>query len=99
MPPSTTPGSPSAACAQFFANGIGLRRHLTRLGAPIYPIIRFRWENHFGASLVRSLLRPVDLLASLADLTELYPANGDFYTRAFNGSVTLHVVRHNYGGN
>src|SRR6267142_34573 len=74
MPPSTTPGSPSAASAQFFANGIGLRRHLTRLGAPNYPIIRFRWENHFGASLVRYSLRPVDLLASLADLTGLYPS-------------------------
>ena len=74
MPPSTTPGSPSAASAQFFANGFGLRRHLTRLGTPIYPIIRFRWENHFGASLVRYLLRPVDLLASLADLTGLYPS-------------------------
>ncbi|MCU1318227.1 MAG: hypothetical protein JWN63_3549 [Candidatus Acidoferrum typicum] len=28
MPPSTTPGSPSAASAQFFANGLGLRRPL-----------------------------------------------------------------------
>jgi hypothetical protein len=27
------------------------------------------------------------------------PANGDFYTRAFSGSVTLPVVEHNYGGN
>jgi len=74
MPPSTTPGSPSAAFAQFFANGVSLRRHLTRLGTPIYPIFRFRGKNHFGASLVRYLLRPVDPLASLADPTGLYPS-------------------------
>ena len=55
--------------------------------------------NDFGASLIRYPLRPADLLASLADLTGLSPANGDFYTRAFSGSVTLPVVEHNYGGN
>jgi hypothetical protein len=45
-------------------------------------------------------LRPVELLASLADLTGLYslPANGDFYSRAFHGSVTLPVVGYNCGG-
>src|SRR5215467_7381957 len=36
------------------------------------------------------LLRPADLLASLT---------GDFYFRAFNGSVTLPVAGYNYGGN
>jgi len=55
--------------------------------------------NDFGASLIRYPLRPADLLASLADLTGLSPADGDFYTRAFSGSVTLPVVEHNYGGN
>src|SRR5260370_25730979 len=59
MPPSTTPGSPSAASAQVFATGLGLRRHLTLLGTPTYPIIRFRWENRFEASLVRSFIRRV----------------------------------------
>jgi hypothetical protein len=45
-------------------------------------------------------LRPVEWLASLADLTGSYflPANGDFYSRAFHGSVTLPVVGYNYGG-
>src|SRR5215471_10834190 len=36
------------------------------------------------------LLRPAELLASLA---------GDFYFRAFDGSVTLPVAGYNYGGN
>ena len=36
------------------------------------------------------LLRPAKLLASLT---------GDFYFRAFNGSVTLPVAGYNYGGN
>src|SRR5262249_45628952 len=35
-------------------------------------------------------LRPAELLASLA---------GDFYSRAFNGLVTLPVAGYNYGGN
>jgi hypothetical protein len=37
MPPSTTPGSPSAALAQFFANGIGLRRDLNDSALPNLP--------------------------------------------------------------
>jgi len=36
------------------------------------------------------LLRPAELLASLT---------GDFYFRAFNGSVTLPVAGYDYGGN
>jgi len=36
------------------------------------------------------LLRPAELLASLA---------GDFYFRAFNGSVILPVAGYDYGGN
>jgi hypothetical protein len=30
---------------------------------------------------------------------EFHPANGDFYARAFDALVTLHVVGYNYGGN
>ena len=44
-------------------------------------------------------LRPVELLASLADLTgKLLPANGDFYSRAFHSLVALPMVGYNYGG-
>ena len=37
MPPSTTPGSPSAAFAQFFANGIGLRHNISDSPLPFTP--------------------------------------------------------------
>jgi hypothetical protein len=54
----------------------------------------------FAASLVRYSLRPVELLASLADLTGCYsPANRGFYSRAFDGAVTLPAAGYNYGGN
>ena len=53
-----------------------------------------------AASLVRCLLRPVELLAPLTDLTGHFrPANGDFYARAFGELVTLLVVGYDYGGN
>src|SRR5439155_12942976 len=35
----------------------------------------------------------------LAVLTGRRPADGDFYSRAFGGSVTLPVVGYNYDGN
>jgi hypothetical protein len=63
------------------------------------PIIRFRWANDFAASLVRYLLWPVELLAPPGGSDrELHPANGDFYARAFDALVTLHVVGYDYGG-
>jgi hypothetical protein len=37
LPPSTTPGSPSAAFAQFFANGTSLRRNITDSTLPFTP--------------------------------------------------------------
>ena len=73
MPSSTTPGSPSVAHAQFLHRRRWPSPSLERLGTPKSPIIRFRWDVIFEASLVRCLLqhslRPADLLALLADLT------------------------------
>ena len=37
MPPSTTPGSPSAAFAQFFANGTSLRHNISDSAFPFTP--------------------------------------------------------------
>jgi hypothetical protein len=46
------------------------------------------------------LLRPVELLAPLGGSDRAScPANEDFYSQAFDGSVTLSVVGYNYGGN
>ena len=47
-------------------------------------------------------LRPVELLASLADPTEplcVDSADGGFYTRASSGSVALPAAGYDYGGN
>jgi len=68
---SKTAGSPSAAFAQFFADVAGLRPDSKGSALPSDPIIRFRWAVVFAATLVRYPLRPVELLASLADLAEL----------------------------
>ena len=55
-------------------------------------VSRLHW---FAASL-----RPVELLAPLYGSDQAFlPANGDFYTRAFDALVTLHVVGYDYGGN
>jgi hypothetical protein len=73
MPSSSTPGGPSVAYAQFLHRRRWPSPRLERLGTPQYPIIRFRWDVIFEASwfTIRYLrsLRPVDLLAPLADLT------------------------------
>jgi hypothetical protein len=46
-----------------------------------------------------TLLRPVELLAPLADLTgNFHPAIGGLYSRASDELVTLLVVGYNYGG-
>src|SRR5216683_3749889 len=100
MPSSTTAGSPSAASARYLHRWHWPSPGVERLGTPMYPIIRFRWDEIYAASLVRFALRPVELLASLADLTGSTSSqpNGDFYARAFHGSVALPVVGYNYGG-
>ena len=69
MPSSTTAESSSVACAQFLHRRRWPSPRLERLGTPKYPIIRFRWDGVFAASLVRWLLRPVELLVLLGDLT------------------------------
>jgi hypothetical protein len=68
-PSSLTAGSPSAALAEFttpmtlaFAESQAARHSRV-------PTIRFRWVNDFAASPARYSLRPVELLAPLADLT------------------------------
>jgi len=48
------------------------------------------------ASVVRTLLRPVRLLAPLNGSDRITPAIGDFYFWASSGSVTLPASRYNY---
>src|SRR5260370_20304904 len=67
MPSSTNKGSPSVAYAQFLRRRRWPSPRIERLGTPKYPIIRFRWDVDFVASLVHCVLqhwlRPVVLLA------------------------------------
>ncbi len=100
MPPSRTAGSPLAACTQFLRQRRWPSPGSQRLGTPKFPIIRFRWDEPFAASLVRFLLQPVELLAPLggSDQVFLLAVRG-FYSRAFDVSVTLPVVGYNYGDN
>jgi hypothetical protein len=89
MPSSTPTGSPSVACAQFLHRRRWPSPGLERLGAPKYPVIRFRREGVFVASpvrcsLVRSL-RPAELLVSLADLT----GNFSQPTKTFTSGLSM----------
>jgi hypothetical protein len=84
MPSSTTTGSPSVAYAQFLHRRRWPSPRLERLGTPKYPIIRFGWDVDFVASLVHRVLqhwlRPVDLLAPLADLTGYFSQPTEAFT-------------------
>ena len=51
-----------------------------------------------GSHLPAHLLRPVELLAPLTDLTGLSSSHGDFYFRASDGLVTRSAAGYNYGG-
>src|SRR5467141_178143 len=83
MPSSTAMGSPSAALTQSFTDGMGLRLEPNGSALPRLPIIRFRRAEGFRGFTGSLSLRPVELLVSLADLTRVPPAIGDFYFRAF----------------
>src|SRR5882724_1352378 len=72
MPSSTTAGSPSAASARYLHRWPWPSPAVERLGTPKYPhhpLQRGRDLRGFPSSLA---LRPVELLASLADLTGSY---------------------------
>ena len=75
---------------------IGLHRILTGSTLPRLPQIRFTRGEDFGASVVRTLLRPVRLLAPLYGSDRTAPAIGDFYIWASDGSVTLPAARYDY---
>ena len=72
MPPSATPGSPSAASAQFFADDASLRRQFTGSALPSIPSSASDGEVISGLYYGSLSLRPIDLLASLADLTGFF---------------------------
>ena len=98
MSSSQTPGSPAAACTQFLRRRRWPSPRTDGLSTPDHPTIRFRWGSDFGASLVRiATTYRVACLPGGSDRAS--PADGDFYFRAFDESVTLPAAGYDYGGN
>ena len=104
MSPAETPGSPSAACAQFLRRRHWPSPRYQRLGTPKRPssasdggylsrLARFAFAHRSGYDLPSCSL-------PLADPTDpLGPADRSFYARASTRSITLPAARYNYGGN
>src|ERR1700723_1731850 len=90
MPPSTTAGSSLAACTQFLRQRCWPSPEIERLGTPKVPHHPLPMGRIFAASLVRYALRPVELLAPLADPTGCLPQPSEAFTPGLsNGSVAL----------
>jgi hypothetical protein len=76
MSSSETPESSSAACAQFLRRRHWPSPRFDGLGTLDTPAIRFQRDTNFGATWFARSLRPVELLASLADLTGVLVEGG-----------------------
>jgi len=67
---------------------------------PPFPTIRFPWGAISELNYGSLALRPVELFAPLADLTQhLCSANGGFYFRAFDELVSRFIAGYGYRGN
>lgn len=95
------PGAPSTAYTQSFIDDTGLHPFLEGSAFPNAPTIRFRWASNFGAvrfacaTTCRVACPPGGSNPSSTPAR----ADGDFYSRASNESVTLLVAGYNYNGN
>ena len=81
MSSSKTPESPAAACTQFLRRRHWPSPRFDGFGTLEFPTIRFKRGTGFEASWFARSLRPVELLASLADLTRTVLEGG--YPRSF----------------
>jgi hypothetical protein len=86
MPPSTTAGSSLAACAQFLRQRCWPSPEIERLGTPKVPHHPLPMGRIFAASLVRYSLRPVKLLAPLADPTGYFAQPSEAFTPGLSSS-------------
>jgi hypothetical protein len=104
MPSSYVPGD-LAGCLHPVSSPTTLAfvRPIHGLGVPkcLPPSVssRHSFSRLPGSHLLSHLLRPVELLAPLTDLTRLSPSHGDFYFRASDGLVTRSAAGYGYGGN
>src|SRR6516225_9705849 len=67
-----------------------------RLGIPDLPAIRFTRGNHFVAYTVRTFATACQFARPPCTDPTSFPAVGDFYYQASNGSVALPVAGYNY---
>jgi hypothetical protein len=86
MPSSTIAGSPLAACTQFLRQRRLPSPEVERLGTPEFPHHPLQMGRIFAASLVRYALRPVELLAPLADPTGYLPQPSEAFTPGLSSS-------------
>jgi hypothetical protein len=86
MPSSTTAGNPLAVCAQFLRQRRLPSPESERLGSPKFPHHPLPMGRIFAASLVRYALRPVGLLASLADPTGYLSRLSEAFTPGLSSS-------------
>src|SRR6266480_5906631 len=94
MPSSPTPGSPTSIVPELRCRH-GLRRMTTGSALPSFPqsVPRGRlisWLHWFASATACQVARPP------ARIRLGYPALGDFYYQAFNGSVSLPAAGYNY---
>jgi hypothetical protein len=86
MPPSTTAESSLAACTQFLRQRCWPSPEVDRLGTPKVPHHPLPMGRIFAASLVRYALRPVELLAPLADPTGYFAQPSEAFTPGLSSS-------------
>ena len=94
MPSSTTPGSSTSTSSRQRCRHRPSPRS-NRLGTPKIPAIRFAQGVNFVAYTVHTFATAAKLLPPCTDPTG-FPAVGDFYYQASNGSVALPVAGYNY---
>jgi hypothetical protein len=99
MPPITTTRSPSAASAQFFTDDVSLRRKQS--GSALLGFPSSASDGVCFTRLPGSLsLRPVGLLAPLADLTRHFAQPTEAFTPELStGRSPFSWSGYNYGGN
>jgi len=101
MSPSATPGSSTAACTQFLRRRRWPSPKRKRLGTSNIshnPLPVGGEISELDHGLLA--LRPVELFAPLADLTQhRCSANGDFYFRASDELVSRFIAGYRYRGN
>ena len=95
MPPPRTPGSSTSSVPDSDVD-IGLRQDLNDSALPKSPQSVSREVSDFEASTVRTFATACQVARPPCTDPTSFPAVGDFYFRASNGSVALPVAGYDY---